>query len=208
VATEKKAEISTNNLIAITALVSLIVIILTVVIGRNLFNQLTLNNRVLDKKNAASKQVKENLEAIPELTRNYENLGARGKLISNSLPSRPDYPALISALEIMAGTSGVRLMSMTEVASPNANLAMESAQPGDTGTPSSTEPTPMQVNLESGGNYTNLLSFFKTMELSSRPMRMTSLQLKGTTTALRASAAFTTYYQEPVDLTPKTEVVK
>lgn len=202
---DKKSELSTNNLILVVALVSLVVIIITLLLARGLFEQLGLNNRVLAKKTAASRQVKANLDAIPDLISNYEALGSRIQLIENSLPQKPDFPGLLSTLEVMAGTSGVRLSAVTEASNPTQAFSATGAN--TTATPAK-GPQSLNFSLETGGSYTNLLSFFRTFEISSRPMRLISLQFKGTSSAIRSTVDMQTHYQGPVDLTPKTEVVK
>jgi Tfp pilus assembly protein PilO len=202
--TSKKTAISTNNFIIMVIVASFLVVLLAGFVTKQLVGQIMFNNRVVSKKAAASRQLKQNLEAIPQLQSNYANLGARGQLVLDSLPSTPDFPAAVSMLEVMAGTSGVRLKS---VSPGDTEVQLASAETSGQGQLASGA-QPVSIRLTVEGSYDSLLSFYKNIELSSRPLKVVSIDQSGVTASQAADIGLTTYYQAPADLSPKTEVVK
>jgi hypothetical protein len=200
---EHKGSVSTSTFITVSVLVSIVVLLLSAFATQKLIGDIRFNNRVIVKKSAANRQLKENLEAIPQLKANYDSLGPRVQLIMDSLPKTPDYPAAVSMLEVMAGTSGVRLKSV----SPEGSAGATDVASGQSGQPAS-GPASHVVTASVEGTYDNLLRFYANLEIGSRPLKVTAITQDGATGSQEAQVEFSSYYQGPVNLTPKTEVVK
>lgn len=195
-------ELSTNNFIIVASLVTLIAVILSIVGLKNLIPQLLLNNRVIAKKSLAANQLATNLQNIPTLKQNYAALGGNANLISDSLPAKPDFPAIVSAMDVMASSSGIKLKSV----SPSATATL--ANPGAPAGAAATTPQPVSFSITLEGSYDAVLKFLTNIELSSRMTKVVSVNQAGPSTGQTYQASLTTFYQPPADLSLKMETVK
>lgn len=212
-------KVSTTNLVLLAALVAGISLVILILAGRVLWKQITLNGRVISKKQAAEKQLKANIEAIPTLTQNYQSLDGTKDTINNALPTKADFPALVAMMEAVAGTSGVELDSVSPSANGSATAspataaqvttnptAVAAATSGVNTTVS--EPTKTEFSVSIKGTYANITTFLTNLQLSARPVSYSSMKLSGTTADLTADLDLYSYYYAPTVLQDKTEVVK
>lgn len=197
-----KHELSSNNFIIVSALITLVAVILSFVAGRALFGQIVLNSKVISKKSIAADQLQKNLENIPTLKANHAALGPNAKLILDSLPDKQEYPAIVSTIETIAGLSSVKLKSVSPVVQAASVSTNPSTPPSQTGP----QQVPLTVTVE--GTYENILKFFSNMELSSRPLKVVSISQQGPTASQQLKADAVTYWQAPADLSLKMETVK
>ncbi len=193
---ESVQSLSVNKTIAIAAMGTLIVVLLCGFAAKTLISFIGFNGRVIDKKNTANEQLKANLPAVTALAASYVELGSKLQLINDALPTTPDFPSVVSTIEAIAGSSGVRLKSVT-----TANTTPVAAV-------TSTVPQSFEFSVSVAGSYDNLLKFFSNIELSSRPMKLLGLTQTGSSSAQSADLKLQTYYQAAVDTTPKSEVIK
>ncbi|MBW3538210.1 type 4a pilus biogenesis protein PilO [Candidatus Parcubacteria bacterium] len=211
---KKQSNLSNNHFILVMVLVSLVTVVLSVVIGRSLVSGILLNNKVIAKKVTADNQLKDNLAAVEQLRQEYDQLGGRRRLILESLPVKRDVPGLASTLELIAGTSGLKLKSITPVEAAADTAPAPPAADGNAAAPAPAastgedQPTPYQVALSVEGNYTSLVNFLRNLELSARPVRVTALTATGNSASMSADLQLSSYWQAEADLTPKTEVVQ
>lgn len=188
----KLGNFKTNHLIMICLVALVIVVVPALIIGINLGSQLSFNNRVLSKKTAAKKQLEANIAALPALRSSYNDLGGKEKLIMRSLPTRPDYPALATSMQLLTGVSGIKLNS---VSPPGPGVSAEG-------------PIATDFTIEGEGSYANILRLLSNLQLSARPLRINAVSVSGTGSSMSIQAHLTTYYQAAKSITPKTEVVK
>jgi hypothetical protein len=202
-------------------LITLLVVGGAGLVGKTLFTGIVRDTKVLDAKSKANKQLDKNLEAAPKLVENYNALSDRRDLIANALPNTSDFPGLIALLENMSGQIGVTLksvspsLSATAAAPAPAGAAGATTTTGTAATASTATGTieppaaqPYSVSVAFDGNYTSLQQLLKSIELSARPMRVTSVQMSGSGSSLSAEVEITTYYQDKATLPFKTETVK
>lgn len=199
-ATVSAHELSTNNFIVVAALITIVAVILSGFACKALFAQLLLNNHVIQKKSIADNQLKTNLTNLQSLHNSYDQLGGYQGLISDSLPIKPDFPALVSTLDVIASQSSVKLKSI----SPDSNASAVEATPST----DATAPVAVPFSLTVTGNYDSMLRFFANLELSSRPMRVTGVTQSGPATSQEVQVTLSSYYQPPADLSLKTETVQ
>lgn len=193
-----------NNFVVVAVLVTLVIVVICLIIGKNLVEQFLFNNRVIGKKAAANRQLDENLENIPALLENHHGLGDRANLVMQALPEQSDFPGLASSLELIAGQSGARLKTVSPLDTAGSTATSQSTPTQS----SSTQPTAFAVSLAIEGNYDSIKRFLSNIELSVRPMKVTDVKLGGTTTAMTATFELETFYQGPADMSEKTENVK
>ncbi len=188
-----KFNLTANQYLAAVAGATLVVTLVSVLIGRGLVHNLTFNNRVITKKTAARNQLQANLVAIPELEKNFTALQGQNNLILRALPSQPDFTGLASMIESMAGQTGLRLKDVSQAGTPETPTGGAS---------------PLQFTVQGNGSYDSLLRFLVAIQTAARPMRVNSLNLSGSTPSLSMNLTLTTYYQGAYDISPKTEAVK
>ncbi len=201
--TTKQKPMSTTNYFIVLLLVTLLVLGVSVLIGKTLVETVITDTKVVIAKNKANTQLKANLEAAPQLVSNYEGLATTKALIANSLPNTADLPGLIALLENMSGAAGVSLKSVSPSQAVGTTTATVAPVTTDVASPQ-----PYNVSLTFDANYPALQSLLNSMEKSARPMRVTAMQLTGTGSNLSVQLELTTYYMDKAKLPFKMEVVK
>ena len=200
-AAKESSSLSTTNIMLITVLVSAVVVVGGLLIAKQLFGQLQLNQKVLSKKSAAASQLAANLVAAPKLVDTYSAQSpATHQKITDALPTSPDVPGFVAMMDRIASTSGVGLETLNPgIATPTLAPAGTSVQSGPTSVPFGATVT---------GSYANFLRFLINLELSARPVQLKSISVQGTTNSMSATLSLTTDYQPAPSLSLQTETVK
>ncbi len=195
----------------ISVAVASVIVSISVVLLNILWNTSKYNARTQDLQTTARNTLKDNIEVVKELEKSFTTLELSSKLIpdqsikkSNSelvldaLPSKYDFPALVSSINNLAQRSAVKLTSFQGV-----DLGSSAEQ-------SSTKPVPIDIpfNIEVEGKYDSIAKFLKGMESSIRPMKVMVLNLSGTDSRIHASLTVETYYQPAFDLSIEKRVVE
>lgn len=183
----KNQEQSLSQIIVVAVLVSLLAFAALILIGRSLLSRFTFQNKILDGKTRAEKQLVENKTAVEALKNQYSDLGDKRKLIANALPKSIDFPELTVMLENIARVSNVKLQSV-------ADAAATTTEPTD-GVTSSDNPQPFAFTITVETSYENLKLLLKNLESSARPMRVTAITVGNNSTGLNVQLSITTYYQ-------------
>lgn len=197
--TKKQAfanSLSTSNLIALAILVGILSVVLAVIIGRVLLGTMTLNSRVISKKSQANKQISANYDNLKSLQSEYNSLGALRETATTALPTKPNLPQLWATLENIGNTSGVTTNSVSASAVSDAEA------------PAGGAVQQLTISVSVQGSYAAVQSYLQNLELSTRPMRVTSVSLSGTNNAVQASLTVVTYYQGAANLQVGSEVVQ
>lgn len=209
---EQKTESVPMATYMIVAIVGTILIaVMSAYAGYNIFKQAQLNQKVISAKGKADKALQQKVEDAPKLIQDYKDLGDRKKLIEHGLPTSADFPQIVSIASAVATTSGATLMSVSPSSSDAATAAAAATTASGAPAPTSVAPagpstTSYSVTVK--GNYSQLITVFKGLETSVRPMRVTSIELAGTSAQLNATITVTTYYQGKATVEDTTEVVK
>jgi len=228
-----KQTLSTNRVIALSAIITLIVVVGSGVFAKGLIAQLILSGKVLTKKQAASDTLQRNLDARQALQANYAALGTASSLVLNALPNTPDFSGLSSLMESLSAQSGVQLRSIapsqtaaptqsgvaavgSSNTTPSSSSLSQAATSGSSsneqrqaqGQPSAQPPQVYAFTATVVGSYASLLQFFSHIQLSARPIRVTDISLTGGNAQLTADMTLTTYYQPAASLKPQLETVK
>jgi Tfp pilus assembly protein PilO len=195
-----KQNLSNNNFIILALLITLVVVGITVLVGKGLVSTIILDTKVIAKKNTANNQLASNLKSAPQLVDAYNQLVDTKKTIADALPNTSDFPGLIAQLENMAGATGVSLKSIAPDTSVTATTV---TTPSD-----SPQPQEYKVALTTLGDYASLQKFLAAVENSVRPMKVTALQIGGSGSELTTSLSISAYYQDIATIPYKLEVVK
>lgn len=202
-----KNQTTTLVLVAVAAAIS----VTALMISKGLWSQTSYLNKVTDKKEAAVKQLKSNKDAVASLTETYKSFdekspnllggspdgtgprdGSNGTLILDALPSRYDFPALITSLEKLLEGYTIQAITGTDD-----SMAQSQAAPGQ----SVEIPFAISVNT----NYDGLKRLIDTFDKSIRPFHITSMRLEGVSSRLNVNIQAKTYYQpeKGVEITSK-----
>jgi Tfp pilus assembly protein PilO len=194
-----KKELSANNYVAIVVAIVLVIVLISGFVANSLIRDIILNTKVIAAKQKAISDLNTKLDDAPKLIEAYNQLGSRKDLIKHSLPNTADFPQLVSIIESMGGTAGVTVKSVE----PSAGVTAQTTGPANN---SSAKPYVFSTTLE--GPYPKILALLKNIEISSRPMKVSSVQFTGNSGNVAAEIVITTYYQDPADIKDKTEVIK
>lgn len=208
---EQKTESVPMATYMIVAIVGTILIaVISAYAGYNIFKQAQLNQKVISAKGKADKALQQKVEDAPKLIQAYKDLGDRKKLIEHGLPTSADFPQIVSIASAVATTSGATLMSVSPSSSDATAAAATTTATGAPAPASAVPagPSTTSYSITVKGNYGQLITVFKGLETSVRPMRVTSIELAGTSAQLNATITVTTYYQGKATVEDTTEVVK
>ncbi len=206
-------EVSTSNFIALVAIGTMLVILASGYFGSQLIKANLLNGKVIAGKYDAKKDVKQKLIDAKTLVTNYNDLSSQKKqLINSALPPTADFPQIISLIESAGNASGVVIKSVTvDQTALTAAAAAEVAAAAKGATPvtvAANTPQPFVFTSSIKGSYDHTTEFFKSLELSARPMKVTAFELRGDSGVLVGSLTVQTYYQGKADISDKEAAVK
>ncbi|MBI4100965.1 type 4a pilus biogenesis protein PilO [Candidatus Microgenomates bacterium] len=180
-------KLGNSGLIATLMIVCTVVVALSIVLSRTLLADVRFNNKVIKRKNQVNKTLEQNINSLPELQDNFQDLektGPQAGDILKALPVSTNYAGLASEFESMAALSGTQLVT----------LALESE---DTSESTGTVATPVEVAFRASatGSYQKLQQFLLHIETSGRPVRINSMSFSGSEPTVTVELGLTTYYQ-------------
>lgn len=204
-----------NTRIVVIISIAAVVTTFSLVASHALLSQRSYQARVIAEKEKAAAQLVINRQNIERLNDSYrafigtsQNIiggdpngiggknGDNAKIILDALPSKYDFPALTSSLEKLLDD---RNFSVENISGTDDELT-QAAQ-------SSPNPAPVEIpfQLSVNSNYNSLKSLIEVLELSIRPMHITSLTFSGNNDATQLQINAKTYYQpaKSLDITTK-----
>ena len=145
-----------NTMIVIAAAVTVAILVFSAVSSVSLWKDISYKNKVINLRNKANKQLQTNISAVNTLNDSYQAfekssesiIGTsddNAKVILDALPSKYDFPALITSLEWLINSSGSTTNSISGTDS-EATAAQTSTNP---------QPVIIPFQLTSSGSYTN-----------------------------------------------------
>lgn len=203
-----KKELSTNNYVAAVLAITLLIVIICGLVGKSMVNSLIINTKLITGKAQAKQDLDTKLSNIPTLLSNYQNLGNSKQLIADGMPTDPDFPQIISILQSISAASGVTLKDATPAVNTSIPGATAATGTDSAPVPVAGTPTPYTFTSTVTGPYNQIVSFFKNLELSDRPMHVTSAQFTSDTGMVSVELTIQTYYEAKADIGDKTESVK
>lgn len=206
-----------TNIIIVISIASFVTIF-SLFATRALLSQRAYQQRVIDKKTTAAKQLKENVNAVNSLKNSYDSFvsepvniiqgnavgtsdrdGDSAKITLDALPSTYDFPALTSSMEKLFAARNARILSLTgsddEVAQKNKD-----------------DPNPVPIEIPFSASvaidYNGLIEVLRDLEKSIRPFQPQSLTITASTQEIQLLYEAKTYYLPEKNLSIKTEEVK
>jgi hypothetical protein len=176
--------------------------------------------RVTTKKEAANKQLEENVKAFNQLSVSYKTFdvqatnviggnsegqgdrdGKNPKIILDALPSTYDFPALTSSLEKVLGDTGLKVTGISgtdDQLNQQANLSSPNPQPVT---------VPFSFSI-TDANYGAVGQLITKMQQSIRPLQIDTISLAGSADSMTVTVSAHTYYQPAKNLNVTKQVVK
>lgn len=209
-----KANATTMVAIAATS----VVVVFSLVAGRSLLGQYSYQNQVIKQKKLTLAQVSDSSENVTKLVSSYKAFaggsvnvlggsptgsgpldGDNPRIVLDALPSKYDFPGLISSLEKLVSSGGYTINSIggAEIVGAGQEL------PG---------PSPVLVEIPFPvtitADYAGIQKFIATLEASIRPMYITNLSLSGTDASMQLTIKAKTFYQSEKTFDVTNEVIK
>jgi hypothetical protein len=216
---EKRQLINKANsrIVAVTAGTSF-VIMFCLMGSYTLVGQLTYQNKVISAKKKALTQLNQDIASTQELVTQYKGFvsgpvnalggdplgtgerdGDNDKIVLDALPSKYDFPALVTSLEKILKDQGVKIESI--------GGTDDSIAQGDSSS-STPQPVPVPFQFSVSGSYKEIKKVMSALEKSIRPMQVQTMQLTGSEKDMTLNVSAQTYYQPEKNLNIQTEVVK
>lgn len=191
-----------NSTVFIAVAIAAVIIVFCVVSIRFLWMQRQYNSRVIAEKTTSRDILTVNVESLENLAKQLPELNknpiSNESAILHALPPNYDYAGLVSSVNFLARESSVTLVGgIGEDQSPTAESTSSS--------PTSVD-IPLAITVK--GKPNNIKKFLETLERSTRPFRVTALDISGSNRELTAVITATTYYQPAVDLEVPTEEIR
>jgi len=182
-----------------TVVASAIVISMAIVTTKFLWDLGRHYSAVNGQKEIARDTLRRNLDNAQQLKGKFAQFddagdGITSQTVLDALPSKYDYPALVTSIDAIAKRSGVTVDSVT------------GEDLGDSALTSETNPqaVAMPVTVSVKGAYGDLAKFVQNLHRSIRPFTIKHLEIRGTDQVITADILLETHYQPAINL----EVVK
>lgn len=194
--------------------------VLCLVSAYSYVGQISYLSKVTAKKEVASKQLKDNIVALNQLSSAYDvfqaeainkiggtatgtgqNDGRNAKIILDALPSSYDFPALTASIEKILTDRKLKVEAITGT---DDEIVQQSAA-------SSPDPkaVPMSFTFKfKEASFVQIQDAVKAINASIRPIQVETLTIETTLTGSSLEISAHTYYQPPKNLTIKKEKVQ
>jgi len=207
-----------NSTTVIAIAVAAFLVVFSMIATKALWETMSFQNRVIDKKEVAVAQLEENIATIDDLVNAYtvftetpdnviggnpngngERDGDNAKIVLDALPSKYDFPALTTSLEKILSGGNYTVDGISGTDDEVAQGSLDVAVP---------EPVEIPFNVSALGNFNSIEDLLVTFQNSIRPVKMQQISINGSNAELRLSASAITYYQPEKALKIQTEVVR
>lgn len=208
-----------NTTIVVVTSVAAFIVVFALVASWSLFGQFMYQNKVISVNHTALDKLNKDIESTKSLEASYNAFistptntiggnptgtgpqdGDNAKIILDALPSKYDYPALITSLENVLTGQSVQIQSISgtdDAVAQAANL-------------SSSNPTPqtMPFQVVVTGNYAAIQNVVTAFEHSIRPFQVQTMELSGDQNQLTLTINAQTYWQPAKNLDISSEVIR
>jgi len=209
-----------NTRIVAYVSVAAFLLVFSLVATKTLVSQAAYQNRVLNKKHVAVKQLKNDISATTGLKSSYtafvsqpQNVlggsptgtgaqdGNNANIVLDALPSNYDFPGLTTSLEnLLTAQPGIAIDS---IAGTDDEVAQGSNQLS-----SSPTPTAIPFTISVSGDYQSLQGVISLFERSIRPIQVQTMTIAGRDSSLTMTITAQTYYQPAKQLNINKMTVK
>ena len=216
-----KVEKSDSRLVIFVA-VATIITVFSLVGAKTLFSQAAYQKRVLNARREALNQLNVNIEAANTLVNRYQifqttsatNIiggknstdpklqppdGDNARLVLNALPSKYDYPALLSSIAKILNNNAIKNQAI------NGKDESGTVSSDPTANPKTTNIT---LTIIGTSNYKAIQALVRDLERSTRPFDITKVEIKGSESEMTVTLTVNTYFQPALTLDYTTKEIK
>lgn len=198
-----------------------ILTVFSLVGARVLWSQAAYHRHELAAKRTAVKQLKDNITIAQTLQTQYGSFnstnpnviggknvsdpntvppdGDNARIILDALPSKYDFPALISSVAKILKNNSINNQSIGGTDQSGSLNSEPAANP---------QVTPIALSVSGAATYQGVQMLVRDLERSIRPFDITKLQISGSSSNSSVSAEVTTYFQPAKILGSETQEVK
>ena len=208
-----------NTTIVVVTSVAAFIVVFSLVASWSLFGQFMYQNKVIGVNRTALDKLNKDIESTKSLETSYNAFisqpanaiggnptgtgpqdGDNAKIILDALPSKYDYPALVTSLENILTGQSVQIQSISGTDDAVSQAANQS----------SSNPTPqaMPFQVVVTGNYAAIQNVVTAFEHSIRPFQVQTMELSGDQSQLTLTINAQTYWQPAKNLDISSEVVR
>lgn len=195
---QKHTQISSASKSMVTVLsVTLAIVMATIVSSKYLYDMNSYQRKVISEKKKVDKTLSDNVKYVGKLVTDFKTFDKtpesiigtnepNSKIILDALPSKYDFPALITSIQKIAEMGNYRIES---ISGTDQELTIDQ---NPTGSPS-VVPIPISIIMQ--GDYEGAQKLVKDLESTIRPIKIKNLSFVGTGNGLVITIDAETYFQ-------------
>jgi len=190
---KRQAIAKAKSTVLTTVVTASIVVSFSIVALNFLWDLRSYNTRVLGGKQAANETLRQNVtnaELLKTQFEVFEQGDIKSQDVLDALPSKYDFAALITSIDVLAKRNGMVLDGF--IGTDDSEQAEQTAV--------NPEPVEIPFDITVIGRYDDLRKFIETLDRSIRPMRINAIAISGNDNNIKAEIALTTYYQPEADI--------
>lgn len=208
-----------NSAMVLAVSIAVFVVVFAGFMMKQMNDQRNFQNRVIASKEATRDQLELNVEAAQLLNSSYtafvstpeniiggdpngdgDNDGDNARIILDALPSKYDFPAMVTSLEKLFTDENMIIESITGTDDELAQQGLTSdnqrdIDQDDTPATQARDPVEMPFSFQVQGDYEQVQSLVGRLERSIRPFRVQSVSIDGEESALTLNVTARTYFQ-------------
>ena len=190
---KRQAISKAKSTVLATVVVASIIISFAIVAMNFLWNLRGYNTRVLGQKQQAKETLMQNVtnaETLKQQFEIFEQGDIKSQDVLDALPSKYDFAAVITSIDVLAKRSGMSLDGFVGV------------DESDDAPQAQVDPQPIEISfvVTVVGRYDDLKKFVDNLDRSIRPMKVNSILISGNDNNIKAEISITTYYQPQADI--------
>ncbi len=209
----------TNSRMVIVVALAAVLLVFAINAARVIIGEIGYTTKVLSAKDKAASQLEQNVSNSEKLINQYKvfadtstNIlggsrngaglldGSNDRLTLDALPSKYDFPGLISSIEKVLSSRAIRLEAIGGI---DEEIVNSNAKAG-----ANPEPVTMAFTFDATSSYQAVKSAIGDFQRSIRPFNITKLTLSGSNASMRISVEAETYFQSSKSLIIEKKEVK
>lgn len=210
-----------QSTILLVVCVSTAVTIFSLISTKSLLSQAAYHRREVAAKKTALKQINDNVSAATNLVTQYQAFnntnpnaiggknsqdpgvkppdGTNSRVVLDALPSKYDFPALVSSVSNILATNNIVSPSVSGTDQSSTVSGAPTVVPQAISIP---------MTISGTASYASLQSLIRDLERSIRPFDVTNLQIRGSADNISFTLDSTTYFQPPKTLVVTNKEIK
>lgn len=195
---QKHIQINSASKSMVTVLsITLSIVLATIISSKYLLAMNSYQSKVISEKKKVDKILSDNAKNTDKLVEDFKifdkttesMIGSNepnSKIILDALPSKYDFPALITSIQKIAETGGYQIES---ISGTDQELSIDQEPSG------SPSPVAIPISITMQGSYDSAQNFVKDLEATIRPIKVKNLSFVGTSSGLIITIDAETYFQ-------------